>query len=101
MTWPMLHLSSIWPYLQTLDQAGKACQGQNIQLITHIDKVSRKKFYKLGPGPLSESNKRIYIRKVLLNKFINEEFLKTYLKLQLFTFYTNGIVYEKFFLMPC
>ena len=45
----MLHSGKLWPYLQTLDQAGKACQGQTHQLIKRIRKLRTKKFYNIGP----------------------------------------------------
>jgi hypothetical protein len=32
----VLHLGRLWPHLQTLDKAGKSCQGQTLQLITKI-----------------------------------------------------------------
>jgi hypothetical protein len=28
-----------WPYPQTLDKAGKACQGQTLQFIANINKL--------------------------------------------------------------
>jgi hypothetical protein len=34
-----------------LDQAGKACQGQTLQLITKIRKLRTNFFITLGPGP--------------------------------------------------
>jgi hypothetical protein len=36
----VLHSSiKSWPYPQTLDKAGKACQGQTLYLITKISKL--------------------------------------------------------------
>jgi hypothetical protein len=35
--------ASFWPYPQTLDLAGKACQGQTLYLITNIHKLRTKK----------------------------------------------------------
>ncbi len=32
-----------------LDQAGKACQGENLLVITKIGKLWTKKFYNIGP----------------------------------------------------
>ncbi len=43
-------LGQAMPYLQILDQAGKACQGQTLQLITEIRKLRPKKFYNIGPS---------------------------------------------------
>ncbi len=40
-----------WPYPETLDLAGKACQEQTLQLMTKICKLWTKKFYNIGPGP--------------------------------------------------
>jgi hypothetical protein len=37
----------IWPYPQTLDQAGKDCQGQTLQLIIRSVSYGRKKFYNI------------------------------------------------------
>ncbi len=34
-----------WPYPQTLDYAGKACQGQRLEFITKISKLQTKKIY--------------------------------------------------------
>ncbi len=36
-------------YLQTLDYARKACQGQGLELITEIRKLRTKKFYNISP----------------------------------------------------
>jgi hypothetical protein len=36
--------SKVWPYPQTLDKAGKACQGQTLVNNGH------KMFYNIGPG---------------------------------------------------
>jgi hypothetical protein len=52
MDWSTLkvpHLDRLQPYLQTLDQAGKVCQGQTLQLITKVRKLWTKKFYNIGP----------------------------------------------------
>jgi hypothetical protein len=38
-----------WAYPQTLDQSGKACQGQSVLLIMKIYKLQTKKFYNIGP----------------------------------------------------
>ncbi len=45
----MLYSFRLQPYLQTLDQARKVCQGQTLQLITKIRKLRIKKFYNIGP----------------------------------------------------
>jgi hypothetical protein len=38
------------PYLEcSLDQAGKACQGQTLQLITNFCKIRTLKFHITGP----------------------------------------------------
>ncbi len=39
----VLHLGRLWPYPQTLDQAGKTCHGQTLQLMTKICKLRTKK----------------------------------------------------------
>jgi hypothetical protein len=50
------HLSDVPLYgrllalLQTLDFAGKACQGQTLQLIMKILKLWTRKFYNTGPS---------------------------------------------------
>ncbi len=49
---------------QTLDQAGKACQGQTLQLFTKICKLRTKKFYNIGL--LSQGFKTFHGRKLLV-----------------------------------
>jgi hypothetical protein len=44
----MLHCDKFWPYSQTLDYTGKACQRQTLWLITKICKLWTKK-YKILP----------------------------------------------------
>jgi hypothetical protein len=36
----MIHLGRLWPYLQKFHLAGKACQGQTLQLIMEIRKIT-------------------------------------------------------------
>jgi hypothetical protein len=48
----VLHSGRLWPYLQTSDKAGEACQGQTLKLITKIRKLRTKK---LAPGVIFES----------------------------------------------
>ncbi len=66
---------SFWlpPYLQTLDQARKACQGQTLQLITKIRKLREKRFYNIGPR---RSTRKVIHSKTLdqaVNRFAREE----------------------------
>jgi hypothetical protein len=42
------NIVGFWPYPQTLDLAGKACQKQTLQLITKIRKLRTKKFHNIG-----------------------------------------------------
>jgi hypothetical protein len=47
----MLHSRvGFWPCPQTLDQAGFACQGQILKLITNFVTYGRKFFITLAPG---------------------------------------------------
>jgi hypothetical protein len=39
-----------WPNPQTIDQAGKACQGQTPKLSTKIVNYGQKFFYNIGRG---------------------------------------------------
>ena len=32
----VIHLGRLWPYLQAIDEAGKASQGETLELITEI-----------------------------------------------------------------
>jgi len=48
------------PFLQTLDQAGKACQGQHSSLLQKLAIYDRKKFYNIGPS--AQCYKTFYIR---------------------------------------
>jgi hypothetical protein len=45
----VLRVGKLRPYPQTLDSAGKACQGQTLQLITNISKLQKKCFITLVP----------------------------------------------------
>jgi hypothetical protein len=45
----VLYLGRPQPYPQALDWAGKAYQGQTLELIMKIKKNGRKKFYSIGP----------------------------------------------------
>jgi len=47
-TYPRVkHSARLWPYLQTIDQAGKACQGQMLILLRNY---GRMKFWNIGPS---------------------------------------------------
>ncbi len=46
--WCFIHSFRLQPYLQTLDYARKACQGQTLYLITKICKLRTKKFYNIA-----------------------------------------------------
>ncbi len=47
----VLHSGKLWPYPQTLDSVGKACQGQTHYLITKIRELRPQKvFIGLAPG---------------------------------------------------
>ncbi len=37
--WKVLHSGKLWPYVQTLDKAGKACQVQTLHFIMSIRKL--------------------------------------------------------------
>jgi hypothetical protein len=43
-----------WPHPQTLDLAGKACQGQTLWLITNIVNYARKSLQNIGPWSVSD-----------------------------------------------
>ncbi len=58
----MLYSFRLRPYLQTLDQARKVCQGQTLQLITKIRRLRIKKFYNIGPW--TQCYKTFYVRNV-------------------------------------
>ncbi len=58
----MLYLFRLHPYLQTLDQARKVCQGQALQLVTKIRRLRIKKFYNIGPW--TQCYKTFYVRNV-------------------------------------
>ncbi len=45
----MFYSGRLRPYLQTLDEAGKACQGETLKLNTETLKYARNKFYDTGP----------------------------------------------------
>ncbi len=51
-TCKVVHSGRLWPYPQSLDQAGKACQGQTPNTIAYYEKFvnyGQKKFYNIGP----------------------------------------------------
>ncbi len=45
----MLHSGTLRHYLQILDKAAKACQGQQSSLLQKSVNYGRKKFYRIGP----------------------------------------------------
>ncbi len=50
-TFQVLHSFRLWPYPQTLDESGQACQEQTLKLNEKMRNLRRKKFYNIGPGP--------------------------------------------------
>ncbi len=44
----VLHLDRLWPYQQTLDQAGKECHNKHSCLFRESVNYGPKKFYKIG-----------------------------------------------------
>ncbi len=46
----VLHLNRLWPYLQALDWAGRACQGETLQFTMKFLKL-RNNFFNIGPRP--------------------------------------------------
>jgi len=47
-TFQVLHSRiGFWPYPQTLDRAGNACQGQTLSLLWKVVNYVRKKFYEI------------------------------------------------------
>jgi hypothetical protein len=45
-----------WPFTQTIDKAGKACQGQTVSLFRKLVTYDRKSFITLAPDNLSEAH---------------------------------------------
>jgi hypothetical protein len=49
LTQELLYSGRLWPYLQTLDKAGKAYVGQTLLLIMKIQELLTEKVYNIGP----------------------------------------------------
>jgi hypothetical protein len=52
------------PYPQTLDKAGKACQGQTLELIMNICKLQPQFFCNFGPELILLVHKNGYIHEI-------------------------------------
>ncbi len=59
----MIHSGRHQPYLQITDEAGKACHGQTLQLITKFNELETKKFYNFGQyyKPFFIRNLRMFV----------------------------------------
>ncbi len=73
----MLHSVRLQPYLQTLDQAGKACQGQTLSYCENSPITAVKSFIVEAPG---ERNKGQKIENYSCNFNFNCHSISLYLK---------------------
>ncbi len=71
-----------WPETQTIDQAGKPCLGQTLQLIKKIRKLRTKKFYNIGPWLYLRNKLAVFL---LLSQCNSRHFNQCYLIQQCFT----------------